>query len=39
LRQDLFPGGPEAFRDRANREWLETMSKFGVTGKPPRQTG
>jgi putative NADPH-quinone reductase len=39
LRQDLFQGGPEAFRDHANREWLETMAKFGVTGKPPRQTG
>jgi hypothetical protein len=35
LRQDLFPGGPEAFRDEANNYWSETMAKFGLTGKPP----
>jgi hypothetical protein len=35
LRQDLFPGGPEAYRDEANRYWSETMAKFGLTGKPP----
>ena len=37
LRQDLFPGGPEVFREHANRHWIETMSKFGLTGKPPEQ--
>jgi putative NADPH-quinone reductase len=37
LRQDLFPGGPEAFRDHANRHWIETMGKFGLIGKPPGQ--
>ena len=35
LRQDLFPGGPEIFRNEANRHWSETMAKFGLTGKPP----
>ncbi len=35
LRQDLFPGGPEAFRNEANHYWTETMAKFGLTGKPP----
>ena len=39
LRQDLFPGGPKAFRDAANRYWSETMGKFGLTGKPPGQGG
>ena len=39
LRQDLFPGGLEAFRDEANQHWLETMAKFGLTGKPPSQPG
>ena len=39
LRQDLFPGGPEAFRDHANRIWIETMGKFGLTGKPPEPAG
>ncbi|MBM4294456.1 MAG: hypothetical protein FJ126_06060 [Deltaproteobacteria bacterium] len=39
LRQDLFPGGPEAFREEANRYWSETMAKFGLTGKPPGQAG
>ncbi len=39
LRRDLFPGGPAVFRDEANRYWLETMAKFGVTGKPPGQRG
>jgi len=37
LRQDLFPGGPETFRNEANRRWSETMAKFGVTGNPPNQ--
>lgn len=35
LRQDLFPGGPEVFRQEANRYWQATMAKFGLTGKPP----
>ncbi len=39
LRQDLFPGGPEAYRNEANRYWSETMAKFGLTGKPPGQAG
>jgi hypothetical protein len=39
LRQDLFPGGPEAFRNEANRYWSETMAKFGLTGKPPSLGG
>ena len=39
LRQDLFPGGPEAFRNEANHYWSETMAKFGLTGKPPGQAG
>jgi hypothetical protein len=33
LRQDLFPGGPETFRNEANRHWSETMAKFGLTDK------
>ncbi len=37
LRQDLFPGGPEAFRNEANQHWRATMAKFGLTGKPPGQ--
>jgi hypothetical protein len=37
LRQDLFPGGPEAFRNEANNYWMATMAKFGLTGKPPGQ--
>jgi putative NADPH-quinone reductase len=37
LRQDLFPGGPEAFRAHANRQWTNTMAQFGLTGKPPGQ--
>jgi hypothetical protein len=39
LRQDLFRGGPEAFRNEANRYWSETMAKFGLTGKPPGPAG
>ena len=39
LRQDLFPGGPEVFRNEANRYWSETMVRFGLTGKPPGQAG
>ena len=39
LRQDLFPGGPEAFRNEVNHYWSETMLKFGLTGKPPGQAG
>ena len=35
LRQDLVPGGPETFRNQANRRWSETMVKFGLTGNPP----
>ena len=33
LRQDLFPGGLETFRNEANRHWSETMAKFGLTDK------
>ncbi|MGO9122108.1 MAG: flavodoxin family protein [Desulfomonilaceae bacterium] len=33
LRQDLFPGGSETFRNEANRHWSETMAKFGLTNK------
>jgi putative NADPH-quinone reductase len=35
LQQDLFPGGPEVFRNEANNYWVESMAKFGLTGKPP----
>jgi putative NADPH-quinone reductase len=37
LRKDLFPGGPEVFRNEANRYWSETMAKFGLTPKPQGQ--
>jgi putative NADPH-quinone reductase len=37
LRQDLFPGGAEVFRNEANKQWMETMAEFGLTGKPPGQ--
>ena len=37
LRQDLFPGGREAYRNEANNYWMETMAKFGLTDKPPGQ--
>ena len=37
LRQDLFPGGPETFRNEGNRRWSETMAKFGLTGNAPGQ--
>lgn len=39
LRQYLVPGGPESFRESANNQWLEAMSTFGVTGKPPGRSG
>jgi hypothetical protein len=35
LRQDLFPGGPEVFREQANRHWVNAMAHFGITAKPP----
>ncbi len=39
LRQDLFPGGLETFRNQANHYWSETMAGIGLTGKPPGQVG
>jgi putative NADPH-quinone reductase len=38
LRRDLTPGGPEAFRQMANKQWLESMRKFGVSDCPPECT-
>ncbi len=38
LRQDLIPGGTEAFREAANQHWMAAMARFGVSGKPPAQT-
>jgi hypothetical protein len=39
LRQELFPGGPEVFRNEANRYWSATMAKFGLVSKPPGPAG
>jgi len=37
LRRSLFPGGPEAFRNEANRHWMARMAEFGLTAKQPGQ--
>jgi putative NADPH-quinone reductase len=37
LRKDLLPGGPEVFRDQANKSWTAKMAEFGLTGSPPCQ--